>query len=147
MSQRGTPERGPENCALQDKNDQVYRLVVVEKIHKNEMGNFLKEDTESVWEKKPEIRIFPIIPKSTVLLDATGNVGIVVTRAPVPPRGTVRSYVRIVGAITTTKLRVPNDILNVDKCGPPPRNRPIICTHSGCDHDNETTCPKRHLER
>jgi hypothetical protein len=51
-----------------------------------------------------------------LFLDATGNVGIVVTRAPVPPRGTVRSYVRIVGAITTTKLRVPTDILDVDKC-------------------------------
>jgi hypothetical protein len=54
--------------------------------------------------------------RGTVLLDATGNVGIVVTRAPVPPRGTVRSYVRIVGAITTTKLRVPADIWDVDKC-------------------------------
>ena len=51
-----------------------------------------------------------------LFLDATGNVGIVVTRAPVPPRGTVRSYVRIVGAITTTKLRVPADICDVDKC-------------------------------
>ena len=30
---------------------------------------------------------------------------------------------------------------------PPPRNRPIICTHSGCDQDNETTCPNRHLGR
>ena len=43
--------------------------------------------------------------KGTVILDATGNVGIAVTRAPAPPRGTARSYVRIVGAITTTKLR------------------------------------------
>ena len=51
--------------------------------------------------------------RGTVLLDATGNVGIVVTRAPPPP----------------------------------PRNRPIICTHSVCDHDNETKCRKRHLER
>ena len=33
-----------------------------------------------------------------------------------PPRGTVRSYVRIVDAITTTKLRVLTDILDVDKC-------------------------------
>ena len=52
----------------------------------------------------------------TVLIDSSGMVGIVVTRVPVPPRGTVRAYVRMVGAITTTKLRVPADIWDVDKC-------------------------------
>ena len=54
--------------------------------------------------------------RGTVLLDATGKVGIVVTRVPVPPSGTIRAYVRMVGAITTTKLRVPADIWDVDKC-------------------------------
>ena len=54
--------------------------------------------------------------RGTVLLDATGKVGIVVTRVPVPPWGTIRAYVRMVGAITTTKLRVPADIWDVDKC-------------------------------
>ena len=39
-----------------------------------------------------------------------------VTRVPVPPWGTIRAYVRMVGAITTTKLRVPADIWDVDKC-------------------------------
>ena len=52
----------------------------------------------------------------TVLIDSSGKVGIVVTRVPVPPRGTIRAYVRMVGAITTTKLRVPADIWDVDKC-------------------------------
>ena len=52
----------------------------------------------------------------TVLLDSSGKIGIVVTRVPAPPRGTIRAYVRMVGAITTTKLRVPADIWDVDKC-------------------------------
>ena len=43
----------------------------------------------------------------TVLIDSSGKVGIVVTRVPVPPSGTIRAYVRMVGAIATTKVRVP----------------------------------------
>jgi hypothetical protein len=53
----------------------------------------------------------------TVLIDSSGKVGIVVTRVPVPPSGTIRAYVRMVGAIATTKVRVPAaDIWDVDKC-------------------------------